>query len=100
MNPDAMDMESEMFLQDANTMFAAGNDAKYRKGQKEHGPNLLWEVPNLLREAKSEVMDQWNYLHALEAQHRLIKELCVEIQLEFGTSASTWKKMEQIKKLL
>lgn len=45
-------------------------DAKYRKGQIEHGGNL-WQKPGMLDQAIAEVLDLAIYLYTMKEQHGL-----------------------------
>lgn len=69
-----MTREQEQHLQSLKESFLREFDAKYRRGQAEHGGSLF-EMPmlDLIRNAKEEVLDQWAFLCTLEDQ--LIEEL-------------------------
>ena len=59
-----MTAEQEAHLAEIKARFVRDLDAKYRKGQQEHGGNL-WLKPGLVDMALEEVLDLAVYLYTL-----------------------------------
>lgn len=64
---DVMSEEHEAHLQRVKDVLCAQLDAKYRKGQIEHG-GRLWEKPGMLEHAIEEAIDLCVYLLTLREQ--------------------------------
>lgn len=69
-----MNDEQEAHLGGIKDRFCAGVDAKYRKGQLEHGGDL-WRKPGLFPMLKDETHDFIVYADTLEAQLREVLAL-------------------------
>ncbi len=69
-------------------------DAKYRKGQKEHGGNI-WEKAGMLANAEDEVTDLAVYVHTLRGQ----LEEAVSL-MRAGTPVAMSKARDIIKKII
>lgn len=76
-----MTPEQERHLSEIKGRIADGIDAKYRKGQAEHGGNL-WKKPGIFPMLKDEVRDFVVYADTLEAQLRKVLSL-----IELGRDA-------------
>lgn len=59
--------EQEAHLQRIKDDFLRDVDAKYRKGQAEHGGDL-WKKPGVLEMAMDECVDHYVYCHVLKEQ--------------------------------
>ena len=66
-----MTKEQEIHLANIKILFSMLVDTKYRRGQKEHGGNLI-DVPllNLINNAIDECIDQFTYLVTLREKLR------------------------------
>lgn len=62
-----MTPDHEAHLQRLKDAITRDIDAKYRKGQAEHGGNL-WRKPGMLENAIEEVLDLATYLYTLKEQ--------------------------------
>jgi hypothetical protein len=62
-----MTPEQEEHLQRVKLDFLDAVDAKYRKGQAEHGGNL-WKKPGVLEMLMDECVDFYVYAHVLRQQ--------------------------------
>lgn len=62
-----METEQELHLQRIKDQFLKDVDAKYRKGQAEHGGNL-WLKPGMLDMALDEIVDLYVYMVTLKEQ--------------------------------
>ena len=62
-----MTPEHEQHLADIKTWVTAALDAKYRKGQDEHG-GTIWHKQGMLAHAEEEVLDLLVYLRTLRQQ--------------------------------
>jgi hypothetical protein len=63
-----MTKQQEAHLAKIKANFQDEVDAKYRKGQKEHGGDLFrLNIADLLREIKQEIVDLYVYADSLEA---------------------------------
>lgn len=62
-----MTNEQEQHLADIKVEFERQVDAKYRKGQAEHGGDL-WKKPGVLEMAMDECVDHFVYLYVLREQ--------------------------------
>lgn len=62
-----MTPEQEQHLIDIKNEFTRQVDAKYRKGQIEHGGNL-WKKPGVLEMLMDECVDFFVYAHVLKQQ--------------------------------
>ncbi len=62
-----MTTEQEAHLDEIKYAFVKAVDAKYRKGQEEHGGNL-WKKPGVLEMLMEECVDFWVYAYVLKQQ--------------------------------
>ncbi len=62
-----MTPEQEAHLEQVKADFLIAVDAKYRKGQAEHGGNL-WKKPGVLEMLMEECVDFYVYAHVLKEQ--------------------------------
>lgn len=62
-----MTKKQEQHLARIKKSFLKEVNLKYRKGQKEHGGNLI-DNPNLIDEVMNEAIDLYVYLHTLREQ--------------------------------
>ena len=85
-----MNDEQEAHLAGIKTGFCVAVDAKYRRGQHEHGGNL-WKKPGMLPMLTEETLDFVVYARTLEQQ---LREVLVHI--EAGEQMVAYQKLSGI----
>ena len=91
-----MTPEQEQHLAAIQAAFKEQCEAKYRKGQQEHGGNL-WER-RTVNDLEPEIVDAWTYMQCIKADFRRINQFAVlaQMAIDSGDLASAKKNLGDI----